>query len=74
MQRRDVQLLVLIALVAILFLALGDTVSGLAGSMIRDCDVRRYPADLPGAPHCQLRLHRAIDFQAPLQAIDCSLQ
>ena len=40
----------MIALVAILFLALGDTVSGLAGSMIRDCDVRRYPADLPGAP------------------------
>lgn len=29
-----------IAVVAILFLALGDTVSGLAGSMIKNCDVR----------------------------------
>jgi len=35
---------------------------------------RQHCADLPGAPHCLLRLHRAIDFQAPLQAIDCSLQ
>ena len=33
-----------IALVAILFLALGDTVSGLAGSILKNCDVRSSPA------------------------------
>ena len=40
----------MIALVVILFLALGDTVSGLVGSMIKNCDVRSYPAPAPGAP------------------------
>ncbi len=33
-----------IAVVAILFLALGDTVSGLAGSILKNCDVRSSPA------------------------------
>ena len=33
-----------IAIVAILFLALGDTVSGLAGSILKNCDVRSSPA------------------------------
>ena len=32
-----------IAVVAILFLALGDTVSGLAGSILKNCDVRSSP-------------------------------
>ena len=32
-----------IAVVAILFLALGDTVSGLAGSILKNCDVRSLP-------------------------------
>ena len=32
-----------IAIVAILFLALGDTVSGLAGSILKNCDVRSLP-------------------------------
>jgi len=33
-----------IAVVAILFLALGDTVSGLAGSILKNCDVRSSPS------------------------------
>ena len=33
-----------IAVVAILFLALGDTVSGLVGSILKNCDVRSSPA------------------------------
>jgi len=33
-----------VAIVAILFLALGDTVSGLAGSILKNCDVRSSPA------------------------------
>jgi len=33
-----------IAVVAILVLALGDTVSGLAGSILKNCDVRNSPA------------------------------
>lgn len=34
----------MIAVTAILFLALGDTVSGLVGSIIKNCDVRSSPA------------------------------
>ena len=34
----------MIAIVAILFLALGDTVSGLVGSILKNCDVRSSPA------------------------------
>ncbi|MGV8174359.1 MAG: diacylglycerol/polyprenol kinase family protein [Methanothrix sp.] len=33
-----------IAITAMLFLALGDTVSGLAGSILKNCDVRAAPA------------------------------
>ena len=33
-----------IAVIAILFLALGDTVSGLVGSILKNCDVRSSPA------------------------------
>ncbi|HPT36986.1 MAG TPA: hypothetical protein PLZ44_01715 [Methanothrix sp.] len=33
-----------IAITAMLFLALGDTVSGLSGSVLKDCDVRTRPA------------------------------
>jgi dolichol kinase len=33
----------MIAITAMLFLALGDTVSGLAGSILRNCDVRGAP-------------------------------
>ena len=38
-----------IAVVAILFLALGDTVSGLAGSILKNCDVRSSPAPVAQA-------------------------
>ena len=38
-----------IAVVAILFLALGDTVSGLAGSILKNCDVRSLPAPVAEA-------------------------
>ncbi|MCX6674263.1 MAG: hypothetical protein NTY37_10855 [Methanothrix sp.] len=34
----------MIALTAMLFLTLGDTVSGLAGSILKNCDVRGMPA------------------------------
>jgi dolichol kinase len=36
-----------VAITAMLFLALGDTVSGLAGSVLRDCDVRARPTPGP---------------------------
>ena len=39
----------MIAVTAILFLALGDTVSGLVGSIIKNCDVRRSPAPAAGS-------------------------
>lgn len=39
----------MIAVTAILFLALGDTVSGLVGSIIKNCDVRSSPAPAAGA-------------------------
>ncbi len=39
----------MIAVTAILFLALGDTVSGLAGSIIKNCDVRSSPAPAAGS-------------------------
>jgi len=39
----------MIAIVAILFLALGDTVSGLVGSILKNCDVRSSPAPAAGA-------------------------
>ena len=43
-----------IAVVAILFLALGDTVSGLVGSILKNCDVRSSstPAAWPAASLC----------------------
>ena len=34
----------MIAVTSVLFLALGDTVSGLAGSILKNCDVRGMPA------------------------------
>lgn len=39
----------MIAIVAILFLALGDTVSGLVGSILKNCDVRSSSAPAPQA-------------------------
>jgi len=39
----------MIAVLAILFLALGDTVSGLAGSIIKNCNVRASPERTSGA-------------------------
>ena len=39
----------MIAVTAILFLALGDTVSGLVGSIVKNCDVRSSPAPAAGS-------------------------